>query len=174
MCLQTFLVSLRLTSLLSARRSASFLAETEEHADIEKTFFGSIQKLRLPGMTDYHKYYGGLEDKGCNWPSRIFLCSSSCAEGLWLNLLWEHTKHKIHTASVWKGQKPHKTPLNTQADLVRVVLILLRTASHCSLLFQAMFSWSSDCSFSCWRSSFSARVSFRFTRLARPPDKMHP
>ncbi len=38
-CLQTFLVSLRLISLLSARRSASFLAETKERADVKNLFW---------------------------------------------------------------------------------------------------------------------------------------
>ncbi len=44
-CLQTFLVSLRLISLLSARRSISFLAETKERADVKEIFSGSITEF---------------------------------------------------------------------------------------------------------------------------------
>ncbi len=46
-CLQTFLVSLRLISLLSARRSISFLAETKERADVKESFLEASPNWEL-------------------------------------------------------------------------------------------------------------------------------
>ncbi len=78
-CLQTFLVNLRLISLLSARRSASFLAETKECADVKKTFSGSITKLgTTPAMTDNKKCYGGQEGHRC----KTDLVGCFCAQAL--------------------------------------------------------------------------------------------
>lgn len=83
-CLQTFLVSLRLISLLSFRRSASSLAETKERADVKKIFSGSITKLGpTSALTDYNKCYRGQEDNGCK--TDLVGCFSAQALVRWVS-----------------------------------------------------------------------------------------
>lgn len=85
----------------------------------------------------------------------------------------------------WRDSQQHDLRLEITARLcqmnlshpfpvpyrVSVVPIRFLSSNHCSLLFQLVLSWFSLASLSSLSrlSSFRANVSFRFTRLAKPP-----